>query len=402
MPKLTKTVIDRARITKSDVFLWDTKLPGFGVRFKPTGTVSFIIQYRNAEGRSRRMTIGRYGVLTVEEARKLAQLRLAEVVQGEDPREAVAARRSGATMRKLGERFLDEHAAQHKKASSAAEDKRLLERNIYPRLGNLKVSAVTRADIASLHHAMRDRPYSANRTLALLSKMFGLAELWALRPDGSNPCRHVKKFKEAKRERLLTADELARLGEELSTAEAAGKMYPGIVHAIRLLALTGCRVGEIHALRWADVDMDNGDLMLRDAKSGPRTVFIGAPAKELLASLERDGAFVVHGPDPDKPLAKGTTQLAWKRIRKRVGLEDVRLHDLRHLYGSMAGAAGFNAFMVRDLLGHRDVATTSRYVHADRDPQHQAADIVAGRIAAAMEGREAADVVPLLSNKRSR
>lgn len=395
MPKLTKTVIDRARPSKSDLFLWDNEIPGFGVRLKPTGTASFLIQYRNDEGRSRRLTIGRYGVLTVEEARKLARLRLAEVAHGQDPREVAATRRSGATMRELGGRFLTEHAAQHKKASSLAEDRRMLERNIYPRLSNLKVSAVTRADIAGLHHAMRDRPYSANRTLALLSKMFGLAELWGLRPDGTNPCRHVKKFKEAKRERLLTAEELARLGAELSTAEAAGKMYPGIVHAIRLLALTGCRVGEIHALQWTDVDLENGNLLLRDAKAGPRTVFIGAPAKELLASLERDGVFIVHGPDPDKPLAKGTTQLAWKRIRKRAGLEDVRLHDLRHLYGSMAGAAGFNAFMVRDLLGHRDVATTSRYVHGDRDPLHAAADHVAGRIAAAMEGREAAEVVSL-------
>ena len=396
MPKLTKTFIDNIMPDHDkDVVLWDADLSSFGIRLKPSGVRSFIIQYRNADGVSKRKTIGRYGVLTPDEARKEARQLLAEVARGGDPATAAKAKRSAPTVADLADRYMREHAAVHKKPRSQEEDARMIDKTIKPALGAKKAASVTRDEIAGLHHSMKETPYAANRTLALLSKMFNLAEAWDLRLDGSNPCRLVKKFKEQKRERLLSADELGRLGDELAKTEAAGQTYPGIILAIRLLALTGCRRNEVLSFRWEDIDLSAGTVRLRDAKTGPRTVMLGAPAVALLTAVEPIGPFVVHGPEPEAPLSQWTLAQAWKRIRPRAGLSDVRINDLRHQYGSTAGGAGHNQFIVRDLMGHKDLQTTGRYVHGDENPLKIAADATAGQIAAAMGNGHGAVVVPL-------
>lgn len=396
MPKLTKSFLNQHGATVGrDAFHWDDELPGFGVRCKPSGAKSFIIQYRNADGVSKRKTIGRYGVLTPDGARKHARQLLADVARGGDPVAASTAKRSAPTVDDLAARYMNEHANVHKKPRSQAEDARMIDKTIRPVLGAKKTASVTRDDIARLHHSMRDRPYAANRTLALVSKMFNLAEAWGLRSDGTNPCRHVRKYREQKRERLLNADELLQLGQELVKTESAGQTFPRIILSIRLLALTGCRLSEVLSLRWAEVDLSRGTAQLMDAKAGPRTVTLGAPAVDLLADVERVGSFVIHGADPEVPLSRWTVGQAWKRIRRRAGLSDVRLHDLRHLYGSTAGGAGHNQFIVRDLMGHKDLQTTGRYVHRDEDPLKQAADAVSGKIAAALDKGHTSSIVPL-------
>ena len=391
--KLTIRTIEATKPGASDIFAWDDALPGFGVRVKSSGRKAFILQYRNAHGLSRRLTLGLYGVLTPEQARNIARQHLAAIAQGADPAAERGAMRRAATVNELADRYLTEHAEAHKKPSSVAEDRRLIAANIKPTLGTTPVAAVSRADIAKLHHAKRGTPFEANRSLALLSKMFSLAELWGLRSDGSNPCGKVKRYKESKRERFYAADELTRLGKTLVEAERTATEMPGVIASIRLLAFTGCRMSEILGATWDAVDMAGGTLRLADAKAGARTVTLATPALAVLADLTRDGANVVHGPDPSKPLSANTLEKAWSRIRDRAKLTDARLHDLRHTVGTFAGQA-FNAFLVRDLLGHKTMAMTGRYVSRDADPLRQAADHVAGRIAAAMAGKSA-DLVKL-------
>lgn len=205
--------------------------------------------------------------------------------------------------------------------------------------------------------------------------MFNLAELWGLRPDGSNPCRHVKHYPERKRDRFLTPDELGRVGQVLAEFEEGDFLDRNYAAAIRLLALTGCRFGEILSLQWKWVNILAGTLDLPDAKAGGRRVPLGAAALELLLSLQTAaaGPWVVAGASADQPMNKPSLEHAWVRIRKSARIEDVRLHDFRHTVGTYSGQAGHNAFVVRDLLGHKTLAMTSRYVGTDIDPLRAAA-----------------------------
>ena len=218
--RLTKTSVERIRPRPGrDVIRWDDVLPGFGVRVKPSGVRSYIVQYRNRAGRTRRITIGRHGLFLVDEARKEARGILVAAAGGEDPAAARAEKQPSLTVADLGQRYLDEHARPKKKPSSVKADLCNLKNHILPALGQREIADVSRADVARLHHSMRGTPGGANRTLALLSKMFNLAERWGLRPDGTNPCRHVERYRERKLERFLSDEELARLGKALERAE---------------------------------------------------------------------------------------------------------------------------------------------------------------------------------------
>ena len=245
---------------------------------------------------------------------------------------------------------------------------------INPRIGTLKVSEITRPDIARLHHDLRFAPVQANRCLQFLSKAFNLAEVWGLRPDGSNPCRHVKKYKEKKRERYLSPAELGRLGKILRQCEQEGIESRSAINALRLLIFTGCRLSEIMTLRWEFVDFEGGALHLPDTKTGAKTVHLGAPALEALAGIERlDGnPWVITGKLPCSHLTD--LQPPWQRIRKRAGIADVRVHDLRHSFASVAVAAGQGLPMIGKMLGHSQVQTTARYAHLAADPVKRATD----------------------------
>ncbi len=370
MPKLTKRTIDSLPPTASELFIWDDELPGFGLRIKPTGVRSFIVQYRNDQGRSRRMTFGRYGVLTPEEARKQARDLLAAVSKGTDPAGERHRMLHAPTVTQLCERYLADHVEPHNKPLTAREFRRLIEKFIKPQLGALKAEGVTRQDVVRLHRLMAETPRQANQTLAVLSKMFSLAELWGVRMENSNPCRMVKRYAETKRERFLSEPELARMGEALRQAEASGSEATNTCNAIRLLALSGCRVGEVVSLRWEHVDFENGGLHLADAKAGARVHPIGAQAIALLASIPRieDSPWIFQGKRSGDALSVYTVEGAWQRIRAKAGLDDVRLHDLRHTVGTYAGQSGANAFLIRDKLGHKTLAMTGRYVNRDPHP----------------------------------
>ena len=393
MTKLTNRTVAATRPRDRDVFVWDDELPGFGLRVKPSGVKSYVIQYRNRHNDSRRITIGRHGVIGPEKARRKAKKMLADVQDGADPATERKDDREAPTVAELAEKYLREHAAPHKKPRSVEEDQRLLRLHVLPALGRKKVAGITRADITGLHHAMRDTPGAANRTLALVSKMLNLAEKWGLRPDGSNPCRHVDKYPERKMERFLSVDELRRLGAVLAEAERTATELPSVIAAVRLLMFTGARLGEILNLEWSHVDFERSCLRLPESKTGAKVIHLNAPALEVLNGIERDGSpWVIAGRDPDKPLVN--LRKPWHRIRKAAGLDNVRLHDLRHSFASVGAAGGLSLPMIGALLGHTQAATTQRYAHLAADPLKQAADMIGERIRAAINGKSG-EVVPL-------
>lgn len=394
--KLTKRTVESAQAVGEDTVLWDDDLPGFGVRVYATGGRRYLVQYRHA-GRSRRLSLGAHGVLTCEQARAMARDALARALRGEDP---AALRREAAkapTVAEIAERYMAEHARTKKKLSSADTDARNLAKHVLPALGRRRVADVTRSDVARLHHAMRKTPGAANRILALLSKLFALCEKWGLRTDGSNPCRHVEKYPERKMERFLSPQELARLGDTLAEGERTGAEPPEAVAAVRLLILTGARRGEILGLRWQDVDLGAGCLRLADSKEGgAKRIPLGVHALSVLGSLSRRSEWAL-------PTARGNGPLSlskpWARIRRRAGLPDVRLHDLRHSFASVGVAGGDSLVVVGKILGHGSERMTARYAHLSDDPVRAAAERIDARIGAMLDGKPDADVIPLRDTK---
>lgn len=379
--RLTKRAIDQLPARAKDYFVWDATVPRFGVRVWPTGRKVFLVQYRQG-GRSERITLGPYGALTVDQARAKARELLGEAAAGKDPAARFRFDRQSPTVATVCERFMDVHVATRCKPSTKSEYRRAVDLFIKPAFGRRKISDITRADVADLHHKHRDIPYQANRTLGVLSKMFNLSEVWGLRPDGSNPCRHVPKYKEQKRERYLSQEELTCLFETLDRLEREGKESPAATNAFRLLILTGCRLSEIQTLRWEYVQPPY--IVLPDSKTGPRKIPLSPPVQEVLKSIERDTGtpWVIAGNVPDQHLTD--LQKPWRRIRKAAGLDDVRIHDLRHTYASNAIGQGLSLEIVGKLLGHTQYQTTMRYAHLADDPLKKAADDVSEALAAQM------------------
>jgi integrase len=383
--------------------LRDSLLAGFEIRVRPSGAKVYGIRYRTGRGRDapmRRYTIGKHGSpWTPDEARAEAKRLLGLVAHGKDPAGAKGAAKVAPTVSELAARFLAEHAEAKRKGSTAKEYRRLIEHVILPALGKYKVADVTRQEVTKLHHARRATPTEANRALACMSTMFNIAERWGLRPDGSNPCRHVEKYRQLRRERFLSADELSRLGDVL--AGYGGSPY--YAAAIKLLVFTGARLGEILGLRWEWIDFERGEARLPDSKSGRKTVHLPPPAMEVLAALPRveGNPHVVVGAKPGAALVN--LEKPWHAIRKAAGLDDVRLHDLRHAFASIAAASGMGLPVIGKMLGHSQPQTTQRYAHLQSDPVKAAAAAVAGRIAAAMGSgdarKAAAVVVPLRSGE---
>ena len=374
IPRITKRSVDAIKVGRTDTVYWDGELTGFGLRVRRSGRKSYIVQTRIA-GKLCWFTIGPHGPLNPDQARARALEILASAKKGIDPRDADARREAEPSMADLGRRFLEEYVPVHCKPSTQEEYRRSVRLFVDPMIGELRVPEVQRKDIAALHHGLRDKPYQANRTLGVLSKMFSLAEVWGWRPDGTNPCRHVKRYKEHKRERFLSPEETERLGQVLREAE---EEMPSAVAAFRLLLLTGCRMSEIRDLRWDYVKDDC--IELPDAKTGGRVVPLGPEARAVLSAIPRDedNPWVIAGRLPGSHLTD--LQRPWRRIRKQAGLEDVRIHDLRHSFASRALALGESLTMIGKLLGHTQVQTTARYAHLARDSIQTAAARITGSI----------------------
>ena len=381
---ISKRTVDGLSVEDREAVFWDRELQGFGVRVYPSGSKVYVVQTRH-KGRSRRVTLGRHGVLSADKARRKAAEAIARIKSGEEPVEKPPGR---VTVADLAARYLREHVEVRCKASTQKMYRSVVDRFIVPAYGQVAVEEVEREHIAGLHLELRDIPYQANRALEIGVKLFNLAEEWKLR-KGSNPCRFVRKYREQKRERFLTDAEFRRLGEVLNDLEAQGRLpvYPAA--AIRLLMLTGCRRNEIVELEWEDVDLVAGELRLRDSKSGARLVPLSPAAARVLVGLPRieGNPWVIPGTKRGRHLSD--LNHYWERVREEADLGGVRLHDLRHSFASRALALGESLSMIGKLLGHNKIDTTSRYAHLARDSIKASSARVADSIGAdILGGRE--------------
>ena len=390
---LSGRAVDSLPADGRDRIFWDRELPGFGVRVYRSGRKVYVVQSRS-RGVPRRVTLGPHDELTAAQARLRAAQVIDRIKRGREPVPAEAE----PTIADLAERYLSAYVAQNCNAHTAGIYKGSLENHILPELGMMPLAMVETAHVAALHYRLRATPRAANRVLSVLSKMFSLASAWGLVADRTNPCRGVRKYKEKKRERFLSRDEYRRLGMALVEAEAEaqagadGAVSPYAVAALRLLMLTGCRLNEILTLRWDDIDRTAGEFRLRDGKTGARMVPLTPTAEAVLAGIARvqGNPWVIVGKQPGTHLSNITAD--WYRLRAHAGLDDVRIHDLRHSYASRALAAGESLSMIGKLLGHADIQSTARYAHLARETERLSAARVGGSIGADIGAEGAADI----------
>jgi len=372
--KLTKRTVDSAHVNGADYRLFDSEIPGFHLRIKPSGVKSYGLRYR-VDGRQRSITIGRHGVITPDQARTRARELLASLSSGADPSDERKTKRLAISLAEFWSIYLKRHAHPHKAPRSIIEDEGVWRLYINPALGNRKLIAITRAEISEMHASLSNKPITGNRVLSLLSKMMNLAIEWDLRVD--NPCRGVRKYKEQPRNRYLSADERLRLTKAL-----ACELDQGGVVAIWLCILTGARKGEIIQARWDQFDLVSKLPMWqipheitkqRRVNRKPlsaKAVYILNGWKAKCPSSK--AGWVVPGRDPELP--RYDLKGPWKRVRKAAGLDDVRLHDLRHDFASMAVAEGWSLEIIGRYMGHSSIQTTQRYAHLQEDPLYAMAE----------------------------
>lgn len=402
--RISKRGVDALVPRTCEFTTWDGDLPGFGVRVRPNGVMSYIAVYRAGHGRKapvRKLTLGAVGKLTPDEARALARKALAAAAQGHDPAADKTASRKSMTVSELAEAFLAEHVVPKRKANTAAGYAHALRGHVIPEFGVVKAEHLPRAAVAKLHLKLRATPATANYVLAVIGSMYGFGQRCGYVPEGSNPAERVDRYAEKSRERFLTSEELARLGDALKEAETGGLPWnvdtakPTAKHAprpenrrtvfsqqaaaaVRLLLLTGCRLREILNLQWSYIDQERGMLFLPDSKTGRKPVVLNAPALAVLAALPRLGLYVVPGADPDRP--RHDLQKIWAAVTRRARLDGVRIHDLRHTFASFGAAGGLGLPIVGKLLGHTQAATTARYAHLDNDPVRRASEQIGSSI----------------------
>lgn len=365
--KLNKSEVDHLKVEKTAYTVWDTEVRGFGVRVWSSGSKVYVFKYQH-RGKQHWITLGPANQLPFARAKKKAtELRL-EILDGQNPGQEIQERRDALTVSALCERFIAEHVDVKTKASTQKEYRRVIEHDIRPSLGEMKVEDVKPKDVHELHHKLSASPIQANRTMAVLSKMFTLSELWGIRPQNSNPCHLIQKMPENRRERFLSEKELKAIGTAISALEETLEIPIFAGAAIRMLILTGARLGEITGLRWEMVDTENGFLHLPDSKTGKKVIFLNLPAIELFDELPRlmTNPHVFPGEIGNGPITN--LIYSWNRVKKKSGISGVRIHDLRHTFASMAARSGLSLQIVGALLGHAHPSTTKRYTHFASKP----------------------------------
>jgi integrase len=380
--KLTKTAVDAAPPKEKDYDLRDTIVPGFLMKITPTGRKIFMLAYVAHNGQRRKPAIGRYGEITVEQARGIAQDWLAEVRRGADPSAERAAIRHAPTVKELFDRFISDYSESRNKPSTVVSNRGFGKRHIVPVLGHLKVPDVTRADIANFMKKMSRTPTGANRVLAATRKMFNMAEVWGMRPDGSNPCRHIPKYPERGKTRLITDTEMRKLFDYLDRADAEGLEHPFILLAIRLQFEFAARMSEVLQLEWAWVDFDNRRVVWPDSKTGGMSKPMSAESLRLFetAPLLENSPFVCPSVfNPKKAMSCHTYYQGWRRILKRAGLPHVGTHGIRHRSATDIANSGISVKVGMALTAHKTVTMFMRYVHTEDDPVRAAAEAVTKR-----------------------
>ena len=364
--RLTESRIEGFGPRKSPYDVRDRGLKGFGVRILPSGAKRYFIHSQH-EGRRVWKTIGEADCMDLDEARRRATALLAAIRRDEAP--ILPEERLFET---VAEEVFDRYGRRWKPRTLKV-NRTYLGNQILPWFGGMNIADITRQDVQRWFASLHTTPVAADRSAPILSVIMRQAEVYGYRPEGSNPCRGIRRYRRKGRQRFLSEQELRRLARVLDSHKTRHRYHAAF---IRLLLLTGCRKSEIATLAWSDYR--EGRLFLRDSKTGPRTVWLSTPARAVLDSLPRKDKWVFPSPRQQGPMTAAVFDKFWGRIREEAGIADVRLHDCRHTYASIAIMAGESVTTTARLLGHNDPGTTLKYAHLSDRSVREAADALAG------------------------
>jgi integrase len=399
--RLTQAIVDAEVADGRDRFVFDSMISGFALRVTPAGRKIYVAQAR-VGGVKRRITVAYAADTTLAKARREAVHTLSAMRQGVDPsaerkarvRAAVA---GGLTLRQLAEQWLANFVRPKLKPRTAFDYERILGRRILPALGTKLVGEIDHDDVEALHLAMAKTPRRANYTVSTLRSLLNYAEKKGLRARHTNPCVGIKFYRENTRERFLNEAEIGAAADAIATAEKKGI---GLFAAagLRLALFTGARSGEVTSIKWDHIDWDRRLIRLPDSKTNePRTIHLSDAAIEVLRGVPHIGPYVVAGARKDAPFQN--LSRSWIVARKFAGLDDVRLHDLRHSYASLAAGRGVSLHVIGKLLGHKVPATTQRYAHLARDIVQDINDELGQAMAAAI-AKPRSEVVKLRRKRK--
>lgn len=381
MPKLTKAVIDNSVAKEKHYFVWDTEIKGFGCQILKGGKKTYAFYYHSPTTRKKGyIKIGSHGNITVDFARNKAKALSASVASGVDPREEKKEKLIEKKQSLLFVDFFNVFKEKHVLVEYKDKGKRNMSyatQHILPWFGKKKLEEITSRDIRQFLDSLSHITTTANRCFALLSVAFGKAEDWEYLPPRSNPCTGVRKYKENRKQRFLNRLELKRLEESLTQQEKEQPSSFCSVNAIRMLLYTGCREGEILSLKWDNVHHKDHYIFLDDTKVGESARPLNQKVMNVLASMKpKEGnPYVFYGKVPGRPLAEIKT--AWRKVLKRAGIKNFRIHDLRHTFASFCLSQGVDLYTLSKLLGHRNITTTARYAHLELEHLKDATNKVA-------------------------
>ena len=365
--RLTQRQIDALKPRRKTFDVRDTELKGFGVRVRSSGIKRYFVQSQQQGTRTWRI-IGNAAAMTLEEARCRARSALASLHNGE---EIIAVTNEETRFEVVAEKLF-EACERHWKVSTRKVNRNYLKNQILPWFRNMQIAGITERDVKQWHASLHATPFCADRSAPVLSVLLRQAEVYGYRPEGSNPCVGIRRYRRRGRERFLSPEEMQRLGAVLSRHEPD---HPLEAATIRLLLLTGCRRNEIFSLKWSDYR--EGHLYLRDSKTGPRTVWLSSPARGILDGLPRRRTWIFPARRKRSHFVPSKLDPFWWKVRDEAGLSDVRLHDLRHSYASVAILNGATIPTIARLLGHNDTATTLKYTHLNHTAVRAAVETVA-------------------------
>lgn len=405
---LTNKILSELRPRDREYVAWDAYVAGFGIRVRPSGKMSFIVQARAPGGRKARQvksTLGSIDKLTLAQARSLAKKKVFEITTGFSASQEVSDGSIAPLLRDFKQQYLEEHVRLKRKLGTYKQYESLLRSIDNTNLASMPIDKISRDHLVKLHASLHQTPIKANRLLATLGAMFGYAAQLALIPDSHNPTRGIERFKESGREVFLNYAQIESLGRAIVLAQEVGIPYKiktsselrkhipknkplrridkSAASAIKLILLTGCRVGEILQLKWDYLDLERGIATLPDSKTGKKTVFLNSHAITIIEELHRVGPFVFPGLDPQKH--RVDLKKPWQIVREIAKMPKVRLHDLRHTFASIGAAEGMGLPIVAKLLGHMDTRMTEKYAHLEDGPVRNASERIGQKMGLALE-----------------